>query len=217
MIYLLNGWGDTDRTWIDESWVNVPQILDQYFAGETHREMIVVIPSGFTKFGSTFYTNSIATGNWEDFISYDLVAYIDSQYRTIATPASHAIAGHSSGGYGAVKLAMKHPDIFGVTYGMSACCLGWSLEDSPKDPNWENMLKLNSIESVASTVRRVQAVFQSERAGHPGPASDKAYQLFLACCLLHRRHRGRQIRTACPYFLICLCSCETELLDWIQL
>jgi S-formylglutathione hydrolase FrmB len=51
---------------------------------------------------------------WGDYITFDLVAHIDSTYRTIPQPSSRAIGGLSMGGFGALQLAFTHPEIFGV-------------------------------------------------------------------------------------------------------
>ena len=48
--------------------------------------------------------------------STDLVAYMDSHYRTIANRLSRGLGGHSMGGYGALKIGMKHPEVFGALY-----------------------------------------------------------------------------------------------------
>ena len=62
-------------------------------------------------------------GNWEDFISSELVHYIDSRYRTIARPSSRGIAGHSMGGFGAFEMAIRHGgEIYGAAYALSGCC-----------------------------------------------------------------------------------------------
>jgi S-formylglutathione hydrolase len=89
------------------------------------------MPDGSNAFGNSMWTNSVTTGNWEDYIALDLVEYIDKKYRTDARSASRGIAGHSSGGYGAIKLAMKHPQVFGAVYALSACCLGWDKGPRP--------------------------------------------------------------------------------------
>jgi S-formylglutathione hydrolase FrmB len=49
----------------------------------------------------------------------EVVGYIDSHYRTIPDAGSRGISGHSMGGYGALNLAMLHPDIFGAVYSIS--------------------------------------------------------------------------------------------------
>jgi S-formylglutathione hydrolase len=80
---------------------------------------IVVVASGVNALGGGFYVNSSVSGNWEDAIVKDLVGYVDGHYRTLATPASRGIAGASMGGFGAIHLAMAHPELFGALYAMS--------------------------------------------------------------------------------------------------
>jgi len=69
------------------------------------------------------YSSSLTTGDYEDFIAHDVVAYIDAHYRTLADRASRGLVGHSMGGYGATRIGMKHADVFGSLYIMSPCCL----------------------------------------------------------------------------------------------
>ena len=57
--------------------------------------MIVVIANAQTRHNGSMYSNSVTTGNWEDFIARDLVAYVDAHYRTLANRRSRGIAGHS--------------------------------------------------------------------------------------------------------------------------
>ena len=85
--------------------------------------MIVVMPNAYSKYGGSMYSSSVTTGDWEMYIAEDLVAYMDSHYRTIPERGSRGLAGHSMGGYGAVRIGMKRPDVFSSLYIMSACCL----------------------------------------------------------------------------------------------
>src|SRR5207237_2837279 len=71
----------------------------------------------------SMYSSSITTGDFEGFIARDLPLYIDSHYRTVPDRLSRGLAGHSMGGYGAARIGMKHPDVFGALYIMSPCCL----------------------------------------------------------------------------------------------
>jgi S-formylglutathione hydrolase FrmB len=57
----------------------------------------------------------VRTANYETYIVKDLIGYVDSHYRTIATRDGRAIAGLSMGGYGALMLAGRHPDLFAAT------------------------------------------------------------------------------------------------------
>ena len=59
------------------------------------------------------------TGNWEDFIVQDVVGYIDEHYRTIEGRDGRGIAGFSMGGFAAINLAMRHPELFAAAYGLS--------------------------------------------------------------------------------------------------
>jgi S-formylglutathione hydrolase FrmB len=131
VIYLLHGITDTDETWIHpwtksgDPWQTIPDVMNHGIAEKRFGEMIVVMPNELTNWGGSFYTNSSVTGNWEDFTVTELVKYIDGKYRTLARAASRGLAGHSMGGYGAVKLGMKHPDVYSVVYGINPAVLGF--------------------------------------------------------------------------------------------
>jgi S-formylglutathione hydrolase FrmB/dienelactone hydrolase len=84
--------------------------------------MIVVLPDSKTVHNGSMYSTSVTTGDFEDFVAHDLVAYIDSHYRTIPDRRSRGLVGHSMGGYGATRIGMKHADVFGALYIMSPCC-----------------------------------------------------------------------------------------------
>ncbi len=77
--------------------------------------MIIVKPDGSASpYLGSFYTNSDLYGPFEDYIVYDLVNYIDANYRTLPQRCFRGISGHSMGGFGAMELALKHPDLFGA-------------------------------------------------------------------------------------------------------
>ena len=82
-------------------------------------EMILVMPNSYNRFRGSFYTNSVTTGNWADFIAKDLVEYINSNYRTLSQRESRGVIGHSMGGYGGVKLGMLYSEVFGCMGGMA--------------------------------------------------------------------------------------------------
>jgi len=77
-------------------------------------EMIVVMPDCFTRFGGSQYINSTATGRYEDHLIDELVPWVDRTFRTRAAREHRAVAGKSSGGYGALVLGMRHADVFGA-------------------------------------------------------------------------------------------------------
>jgi S-formylglutathione hydrolase FrmB len=133
-LYLLHGYTGAPEGWTEG--MKLPEIMDRAIASGTAHEMIVVMPNGRNKYLGSMYTNSVVTGNWEDYIVHDVVNYVDSHYRTLASSASRGIAGHSMGGYGAIMLAMKHPDVFGAIYALSPCCVGMKADLTSSNPAW---------------------------------------------------------------------------------
>ncbi|MFL5339020.1 MAG: alpha/beta hydrolase [Gemmataceae bacterium] len=150
VLYLLHGIGDTDEIWTDrpQPYANIKDLMDRGIAERRFGEMIVVMPDERTRFFGSFYTNSAWTGNWEDFTAKDLVAEIDAKYRTLARNSARGIAGHSMGGHGAIKLGMKHPDVFSVVYGLNPALLGWGADLSPENPAFTAVLKLTTREQL---------------------------------------------------------------------
>ena len=120
VVYALHGYSIGAEQWTHE--IHVPQTVEGAFALGS-QEMIVVLPDSKTIYNGSMYSSSITTGDFEKFIAHDVVAYIDAHYRTIPNRTSRGLVGHSMGGYGASRIGMKHPDVFGALYIMSPCCL----------------------------------------------------------------------------------------------
>jgi enterochelin esterase-like enzyme len=122
VVYFLPGFGCPIHyftAWQVFQGFDLQQSLDSLIRNGIAKEMIVVLPNGLNFMGGSFYTNSPVTGNWEDFIARDLVRYVDSLYRTIRVSTARGITGYSMGGSGALSMAMKYPDIFGLVYALS--------------------------------------------------------------------------------------------------
>ncbi len=119
-VYALHGYSIGAEQWSQE--IHVPQTIEGAFAKGAH-EMIVVLPDSKTVHNGSMYSSSVTTGDFENYVARDVVAYIDAHYRTIATRESRGLVGHSMGGYGATRIGMKHADVFGSLYIMSPCCL----------------------------------------------------------------------------------------------
>jgi len=119
VVYLLHGYGLQASRWMTlfkiEAGLNAAMSRDP-------KEMIVVNPDCYSFYDGCFYGKSAATGDWETFVADELVKYIDSHYRTLAKRESRGLGGHSMGGYGTLRIAMKRPDVFGAMYALSACC-----------------------------------------------------------------------------------------------
>lgn len=129
VVVMLHGYGLRAERWM--TLFNIEAALNTAMSGtgggvgtgERSQEMIVVNPDCYNFFDGCFYSSSVANGDWERFIAEELVAYIDSNYRTLATRESRGLAGHSMGGYGTLRIGMKRPDVFSALYPLSAAAM----------------------------------------------------------------------------------------------
>jgi enterochelin esterase-like enzyme len=137
VVYALHGYSIGAEQWAQE--IHVPQTIEGAFAQGAH-EMIVVLPDSKTVHNGSMYSSSVTTGDFEQFVSRELVAYIDAHYRTIPTRTSRGLVGHSMGGYGATRIGMRHADVFGSLYIMSPCCLA-PRGTGPANPELEKTLQ----------------------------------------------------------------------------
>ncbi len=87
-------------------------LFDQAIAAGVIGKFILVAVDMDTPLGASWYVNSAATGNWEDFVIQELVPYIDANFRTLPSRNSRGMAGIFIGGYGAIRFGMRHPEIF---------------------------------------------------------------------------------------------------------
>ncbi len=84
------------------------------------QEMIFVFPDAYNKLGGSLYLSSPTIGDYETYITRELVDAIDANYRTIKHRDSRGITGCSMGGDGSIYLALKYPDVFSVAAPFSA-------------------------------------------------------------------------------------------------
>src|SRR5262245_6894538 len=106
VVYLLHGYTNSDEGWygpntgegFQTAGNTLPAVADRAISSGRAREMILVMPNANTLYQGSMYSNSITAGNWEAYITQDLVTYVDTHYRTIPQRASRGLAGHSMGG-----------------------------------------------------------------------------------------------------------------------
>ncbi len=170
VLYALHGYSISNEKWTGE--IRTPQTIEGAFATGSH-EMIVVLANAQTLHNGSMYSNSVTTGNWEDFISRDLVAYIDGHYRTIANRLSRGIAGHSMGGYGTIRIAMRHPDVYSAFYAMSPCCL--SVRGAPPPEMAKKMEEAKAAGDPQNLNFFARAMFASAAAWSPNPKDPPFY------------------------------------------
>ena len=172
VVYALHGYSIGAEQWTHE--IHVPQTIEGAFA-QGAREMIVVLPDSKTIHNGSMYSSSVTTGDFENYIAHDVVAYIDAHYRTIPERSSRGLVGHSMGGYGATRIGMKHSDVFGSLYIMSPCCLA-PRPPGPPNPELEKTLEaVKTPEDSAKLPFFARAQIASAAAWSPDPKNPPLY------------------------------------------
>jgi enterochelin esterase-like enzyme len=172
VVYALHGYSIGAEQWTHE--IHVPQTIEGAFA-QGAQSMIVVLPDSKTVHNGSMYSSSMTTGDFEKFVAHDLVSYIDAHYRTIPVRTSRGLVGHSMGGYGASRIGMKHPDVFGSLYIMSPCCMA-ARGAGPSNPESEKALE--AVKTPADSAKLpfgLRAQLASAAAWSPDPKNPPLY------------------------------------------
>lgn len=89
----------------------LPQRIGDAMRAGKVAEAIVVAPDCFSRYGGSQYIDSPAIGRYQSYLADELVPFVDERLRTIPRREARAVVGKSSGGYGAMVLAMRRPDV----------------------------------------------------------------------------------------------------------
>ncbi len=117
VLYFLHGLGDNEQTLFNSGgWTLLDDLRRQHKIGE----FLIVVPEG----RRSFYINS-ADGSvlYSDFVMHEFIPHIESKYRIHAGRSGRAISGISMGGYGALRFAFSHPEIFSAASAQSAALI----------------------------------------------------------------------------------------------
>ena len=116
VVYYLPGYGGSPDSFITHSnqWIAFTQKL-----ADEITPMLLVVVDGRTRWGGSQFLNSPAQGNYADYVCKDIVSLIESRYATATNGICRIIAGHSSGGFGALRLGMAHHQLFQGVIAMS--------------------------------------------------------------------------------------------------
>jgi S-formylglutathione hydrolase FrmB len=161
VFYLLHGGGQDHTAFATRDW----------FPAQTARAFIIVTPD----VGESWYVNSVSdpSAKYEDFIVKDLVAYIDANFRTVATREGRAIGGVSMGAWGAMLLGLKHHRLFGAVGALSA-----PFGISRQDPNMDMTSRTQQRFGAPGTPERLERDPASLAMTTP---AESMPSLFLAC------------------------------------
>lgn len=130
VLYYLHGLFENQHSWIERGGQGM---LEGLISSGQVGPFIVVLPDG----GKTFYVNSYdGHERYEDFLIQELVPWVDRTYRTLNERQARGIAGDSMGGYGALHLAMRHADVFGVATAQSPALFAKFPNPLPTEGRW---------------------------------------------------------------------------------
>jgi enterochelin esterase family protein len=146
VLYLIHGGGDTAISWPTVGRAN--DILDNLIAEKKALPMIVVMPSGWTPSGGQVMTSDATKDPFNDEMMKDIIPFVDSTYRTVATPDARALSGLSMGGIQTLNVGLHNLGTFRYLAVMSS---GWTSEqdreffykaEAAKIPKYNATLKL---------------------------------------------------------------------------
>ena len=130
VLFFLHGLFENEQSWIERGG---KEILDGLREKGMVGDFLVVLPDG----GKTFYINSFdGHERYEDFFIQELVPEVDRKYRTVPDRGARGISGSSMGGYGALHLSMRHPDVFGSAAAQSAALVTKFPDPLPANGRW---------------------------------------------------------------------------------
>jgi hypothetical protein len=201
------------------------RLFDQAIAEGVIGKFILVAVDMNTPLGSSWYANSPATGNWEDFMVRELVPFIDGKFKTIPSRDSRGISGVFIGGYGAIRFGMKHPEVFGTVYAMHPVGVATGVGVSMTIPKWDILTKAKSIEDVKKDggTRIFTSMFQAHlpNVDKPPlyadlPASLDGDRLVIDAALMDRFRNNFYLETMIPQYADNLKSLRGFKFDWTR-
>ncbi|MFX1475126.1 MAG: alpha/beta hydrolase [Promethearchaeota archaeon] len=210
---------------------HLPEMIFVQPDGSLHQPNVFgmksVTGSDLTK--GSFYVNSPNTGNYEDYI-LEVIQYVDTNYRTKAVRSSRIIAGGSMGGYGALRLGLRHPQLFHSAIGLSPAdmdigrhaldyklripiynaMLGPEVTANLGDSLWGDIL--DTLDLIWSKERTLLASIKRDEEGRVVSFSQEAGEYIRQGCLTHLLEKiGPSISSGTEYpFIYLSCAQDDE-------
>jgi S-formylglutathione hydrolase FrmB len=116
VVYVIQGYTGHVAMWRNRVPFRQPftETADAVFASGEAPPALVVYVDAWTSYGGSQFVDSPGTGRYHSYLCEEVVPWVDQRYRTLAGAAHRAIAGKSSGGFGAMITPMLRPDLFGA-------------------------------------------------------------------------------------------------------
>lgn len=93
---------------------NLPERLDRLIGEGAMPPVVVPMPDCFTSLGGNQYVNSPSVGRYADYLVEELAPFVSERFNVVDSREGRALFGKSSGGYGALYMAMHYPDVWGA-------------------------------------------------------------------------------------------------------
>ncbi|NUP05431.1 MAG: hypothetical protein HOW73_05150 [Polyangiaceae bacterium] len=169
VVYLLPGFGSSDLSYLGGK-KSLRDTADA-LKSEGLDEVILVGVDTSTLEGSTYFTDSKSGGAWDAFFEKRLLVAIDKRLRTLADPRARALVGHSTGGFNAVSLALRHPTLFGAVASSAPDGLDierWLVaEDGKIGPKWLAWTRLEAAVGGKGQFVSYASAWSSEGSAWP--------------------------------------------------
>ena len=200
-------------------------LFDQAIAAGVIGKFILVAVDMNTPLGASWYVNSPATGNWEDFMIEDLVPYIDANFKTLPSRNSRGIMGVFIGGYGAIRFGMRHPEVFGSVYAMHPVGTGSGVGVMATIPKWDILANARSLDDVKKDGRTqiFAGIFQAHLPNADKPplfidltAHEDGGQLIIDSKIMERLRNSFYLETTIPQYADNLKSLRGLKFDWTR-
>ena len=137
---------------------------------------IFVFPDCFTALGGNQYVNSTAIGNYADYLTREIIPFVDREFHTAASREHRGCFGKSSGGYGAILHGMKYARYWGAVASHS----GDAYFDFVYRADWPNTLnELMKHRNPRRRPGRYDARAESGRRGLAAGRDDGRIRRFL--------------------------------------
>lgn len=115
VVYFMHGYGYSVLQIVDCA----PEILNHYFKEHPEDGFILVGIDGRNKYDGSFWANSPITGRWEDHVVREVPAIINETFHTKTGSENTGISGFSMGGFAAIHIGMRYPELFGHIHSIS--------------------------------------------------------------------------------------------------
>jgi S-formylglutathione hydrolase FrmB len=116
VVYVIQGYTGQLDMWLNRTPFEptIVERIDAMFADASCPDALIVFVDAWTSYGGSQFLNSVSLGRYQDYLCDEVTAFVDERYPTLPARDSRALAGKSSGGYGAMVVPMMRPDVFGA-------------------------------------------------------------------------------------------------------